>query len=125
MAYGFTFKAFKQRLLAAFERDYIVTMLDQHEGNISRAAQAADIDRKYFRRLMEEHGIGERGSDDASWIPAELLIPYDQHRCLHRGDLIRHLTFGVGYVFRAERARVEVAFTDGVRRVLTHSLGVD
>ena len=62
MAEGVTFKDAKERWVAAFERDYILQLLRRNNGNISHAARAADIDRKYFRKLMRKYGIA--GGDD-------------------------------------------------------------
>ena len=47
--------------LKSFERDYIVSLLKRHGGNISHAAREADIDRKYFRKLMKKYAIEARG----------------------------------------------------------------
>lgn len=52
-----TFKEAKEKWVSTFERDYIRGLLDQHDGNISHAARDADIDRKYFRKLMKKYGI--------------------------------------------------------------------
>ncbi len=52
-----TFKDAKEEWVGAFERDYILHLLTEHKMNISHAARAADIDRKYFRKLMRKHGI--------------------------------------------------------------------
>ncbi|HET6611935.1 MAG TPA: sigma 54-interacting transcriptional regulator [Kofleriaceae bacterium] len=52
-----TFKDAKERWVSSFERDYIVSLLRRHDGNISHAAREADIDRKYFRKLMKKYGI--------------------------------------------------------------------
>ena len=43
--------------MASFERDYIVSLLERHGGNISHASRDADIDRKYFRKLMKKYDI--------------------------------------------------------------------
>ena len=51
------FKEAKERWVASFERDYLIKLLARHKGNISHAAKDADIDRKYFRKLMRKHGI--------------------------------------------------------------------
>jgi transcriptional regulator of acetoin/glycerol metabolism len=45
------------------------TLLERNEFNISHAAREADIDRKYFRKLMRKYGIdaghdAEPGDDD-------------------------------------------------------------
>jgi transcriptional regulator with GAF, ATPase, and Fis domain len=42
-----------------FERRYVSWLLDQHQGNISSAARAADMDRKYLHRLAKKHGLRE------------------------------------------------------------------
>ncbi len=52
-----TFKDAKEQWVSSFERDYIVSLLKRHNGNISHAAREADIDRKYFRKLMKKYEI--------------------------------------------------------------------
>jgi DNA-binding NtrC family response regulator len=64
LATGVTFKDAKERWVATFERDYILQMLRRNNGNISHAARAADIDRKYFRKLMKKYDIEAAGVDD-------------------------------------------------------------
>jgi len=51
------FKDAKEEWISSFERDYILELLRRHQGNISQASREADIDRKYFRKLMVKHGI--------------------------------------------------------------------
>ncbi|HEY4241539.1 MAG TPA: sigma 54-interacting transcriptional regulator [Kofleriaceae bacterium] len=63
LAEGVTFKDAKERWVAAFERDYILQLLRRNTGNISHAARAADIDRKYFRKLMKKYDIEAAGVD--------------------------------------------------------------
>jgi transcriptional regulator with GAF, ATPase, and Fis domain len=58
-----TFKDAKERWVSSFERDYILQLLKKNKGNISHAAREADIDRKYFRKLMRKYGI-EGGGDE-------------------------------------------------------------
>ena len=53
-----TFKDAKEQWVSSFEKDYIQALLDRNEQNISHAAREADIDRKYFRKLMKKYGIG-------------------------------------------------------------------
>jgi DNA-binding NtrC family response regulator len=65
LAEGVTFKDAKERWVASFERDYILQLLRRNSGNISHAARAADIDRKYFRKLMKKYDIEAAGADDA------------------------------------------------------------
>jgi DNA-binding NtrC family response regulator len=52
-----TFKDAKEQWVAAFEKQYIEQLLKNNDGNISHAAREADIDRKYFRKLMKKYGI--------------------------------------------------------------------
>jgi len=61
---GVTFKDAKERWVATFERDYILQTLRRNTGNISHAARHADIDRKYFRKLMKKYDIEAAGVDD-------------------------------------------------------------
>jgi DNA-binding NtrC family response regulator len=59
------FKDAKERWVSSFERDYIISLLKLHNGNISHAAREADIDRKYFRKLMKKYDIDAAAVDDA------------------------------------------------------------
>ncbi len=51
------FKDAKEQWVSSFEKDYIVSLLKRHDGNISHAAREADIDRKYFRKLMKKYEV--------------------------------------------------------------------
>jgi DNA-binding NtrC family response regulator len=51
------FKDAKDQLIEAFEREYLLDLLDRHDGNVSRAARVAHMDRKSITRLMKKHGI--------------------------------------------------------------------
>ena len=51
------FKEAKERWVSSFERDYLIKLLARNKGNISHAAREAEIDRKYFRKLMKKHEI--------------------------------------------------------------------
>ena len=59
-----TFKDAKERWIASFERDYIASLLRKNNGNISHAAREAEIDRKYFRKLMKKYAITAAQGDD-------------------------------------------------------------
>ncbi|HLU68838.1 MAG TPA: sigma 54-interacting transcriptional regulator, partial [Kofleriaceae bacterium] len=59
-----TFKDAKEKWVSSFERDYIISLLKRHGGNISHAAREADIDRKYFRKLMKKYDIEAAGVVD-------------------------------------------------------------
>jgi DNA-binding NtrC family response regulator len=63
LADGVTFKDAKEKWVASFERDYILSLLRRHGGNISHAARDADIDRKYFRKLMRKYDLSAAGDD--------------------------------------------------------------
>jgi DNA-binding NtrC family response regulator len=53
------FKEAKARVIDSFEREYIRAQLKRHEGNLSAAARAAEVDRKHFRELLRKHGLRE------------------------------------------------------------------
>jgi DNA-binding NtrC family response regulator len=64
-----TFKEAKEQWVAAFEREYVLNILRRNGFNISHAAREAEIDRKYFRKLMRKYGIdaghdADPGDDD-------------------------------------------------------------
>ncbi|HTM22481.1 MAG TPA: sigma 54-interacting transcriptional regulator [Kofleriaceae bacterium] len=54
------FKEAKARLIEGFERDYLVHLLERHQGNISRAAAEAGIDRNYIHRLVKKYALKAR-----------------------------------------------------------------
>ena len=51
------FKDAKGKLLDAFERHYVEQLLDRADGNVSRAADEAGIDRNYLTQLAKKHGL--------------------------------------------------------------------
>lgn len=51
------FKDAKELWVSAFEHQYIMSLLRKNRGNISHAAREAEIDRKYFRKLMRKYDI--------------------------------------------------------------------
>jgi DNA-binding NtrC family response regulator len=53
------FKEAKARVVDAFERGYVDALLKRHQGNLSAAARAAEIDRKHLRELLRKHGLRE------------------------------------------------------------------
>ena len=51
------FKDAKNRVVAAFEREYLARLMAEHRGSSTRAAAAAGIDRKNLWRLLKKHGL--------------------------------------------------------------------
>ena len=54
---GLPFREAKERAIRHFHRRYIRRLLEEQGGNISRAAEAAGIQRQYLHRLIKEAGI--------------------------------------------------------------------
>jgi DNA-binding NtrC family response regulator len=55
--FNLPFKEARDKTIQVFHRLYIQSLLKQHNGNISRAAEKAGIQRQYLHRLMKEAGI--------------------------------------------------------------------
>jgi transcriptional regulator with GAF, ATPase, and Fis domain len=51
------FREAKEKLISAWERDYVTQLLKRTGGNVSQAAREGGIDRVYLHRLMKKHGI--------------------------------------------------------------------
>jgi two-component system response regulator AtoC len=47
----------KDNAMSDFERGYLVNLLAEHQGNVSRSARAAGKDRRTFQRLLRKHHI--------------------------------------------------------------------
>jgi DNA-binding NtrC family response regulator len=47
----------RRRLLDAFEREYVNALLERHEGNVTQAAAAAQVDRVHLHRLIRRHRL--------------------------------------------------------------------
>jgi DNA-binding NtrC family response regulator len=56
---GLTFKAAKQRWLAHFEKEYITELVRRTGGNVTRAAELANMNRKTIQRIMNKYGLRE------------------------------------------------------------------
>ncbi len=47
----------RRAALDAFERGWLEALLKAHDGNVSAAARAADVNRPYLHRLLRRHGL--------------------------------------------------------------------
>ena len=56
------FKDAKDRVIEGFERAYLTALFAWAEGNVSRAARKANLDRMYLHRLLQRHGLRKSGS---------------------------------------------------------------
>jgi len=65
------FKDAKDQMIAIFHRQYIDQLLRDNDGNVSRAAQKAGIQRQYLHRLMKEAGIQ---TDDYKDVPDDEIL---------------------------------------------------
>jgi transcriptional regulator with GAF, ATPase, and Fis domain len=53
-----SYRVNKERWNDEFERRYLQWLLQRAEGNISKAAREADMDRKYLHKLIKKHNLG-------------------------------------------------------------------
>jgi DNA-binding NtrC family response regulator len=62
---GESYREARTRIEEEFERRYVSSLLAEHRGNISHAARAAQMDRKYLGMLVRKHGlrVGSQESD--------------------------------------------------------------
>lgn len=49
----------KEQVVQRFEREYLERLIRRHGGNISRAAEAAGLNRKTIYRMLEEHNLSK------------------------------------------------------------------
>ena len=54
---GVSFRAAKERAVADWEREYVRSLIEAHDGNLSRAARAVRMDRNHLRELLVRHKI--------------------------------------------------------------------
>jgi len=54
---GLSYREERAVFEAAFEKRYVAWLLERHDGNVSAAARAADMDRKYLYKLAKKHAL--------------------------------------------------------------------
>lgn len=54
-----TFRQHKLRAIERFEKGYVQSLLEQHRGNVTRAAESAGQDRRAFGRLAKKYGLSQ------------------------------------------------------------------
>ena len=54
---GTGLKEAKEQMVALFERDYLISLLERHDQNISQVAREAGIDRRHVYRLLKKYDI--------------------------------------------------------------------
>jgi len=57
-----SFRGAKLQAIQNFEREYVRNLLEECDGNITRAARAAGKDRRAFGRLAKKYGLPQRSS---------------------------------------------------------------
>ena len=61
---GVSFRDTKEKWNELFERRYLAWLIKRAEGNISKAARDADMDRKYLHKLLRKYGITAEVDED-------------------------------------------------------------
>jgi DNA-binding NtrC family response regulator len=61
MSANASFQLAKAQAVRQFERDYLVAVLRQTRGNVTRAAHIAGKERRAFGKLLKKHGIDPHG----------------------------------------------------------------
>jgi DNA-binding NtrC family response regulator len=56
------YKQAKALLLLHFERAYVASLMERHDGNVQRAAEAADLSRKHLYELLRRVDDGRSES---------------------------------------------------------------
>ena len=60
---GVSFRDTKEKWNELFERRYLTWLITRADGNISKAARDADMDRKYLHKLLRKYGISAPEED--------------------------------------------------------------
>jgi transcriptional regulator of acetoin/glycerol metabolism len=59
------FHVAKDKVIGQFEREYLTRLVTRANGNISKAARLAGIDRTTLYRLMDKHGLNKAETVEA------------------------------------------------------------
>jgi DNA-binding NtrC family response regulator len=54
---GLSYREERAVFEATFEKRYVAWLLERHDGNVSAAARAAEMDRKYLYKLAKKHAL--------------------------------------------------------------------
>ena len=57
---GASFRSAKQRAVRNWERDFLLALIERAQGNLSRAARGARMDRNHLRELLRRHNVPVR-----------------------------------------------------------------
>ena len=63
---GISFRAAKSLAAADWEKRYLSELLPAYNGNVSRAARAAKMNRSHLSELIHRHGLASSAADDAA-----------------------------------------------------------
>jgi DNA-binding NtrC family response regulator len=58
-ANGISFRTAKSLAAAAWEKRYLAELLPAHDGNVSKAARAAKMNRSHLSELVRRHGLAD------------------------------------------------------------------
>jgi DNA-binding NtrC family response regulator len=67
------YKIAKRKVVEAFDREYLVRLLAEHQGNVSRAAEAAGKERRDLGKLLKRYGLEAR--QFATLSPLRTIAP--------------------------------------------------
>jgi transcriptional regulator with GAF, ATPase, and Fis domain len=50
----------KQEMIETFERDYLIRLMSEHQGNVSRAARTAGKERRELGKLLKKYHLNSK-----------------------------------------------------------------
>jgi len=66
------FKVAKAQLVERFERKYLIMVLSDHAGNITKSANAAGLNRVHLLRLLDRYGLRQSARRTATLVHASV-----------------------------------------------------